>query len=329
MHSIAGIIGKPKRDHRFVDLFCGTGIVSRSVGVNGWPILANDSLHAATILTSAGLISRHQVPFEKTGGYSATIEALNNLDGIEGFFYKEYSTSCQNKEGVERPYFTLDNACKIDAIRAQITAWSASGMITLIEKQLLLGDLIASVNQIANIAGTYGCFLKRFSESSMKTLKVSERNLLIEEIKNEVLNMNAFDVSVRPNDTVYIDPPYTKRQYAAYYHIPETIACEDEPEVDGVTGLRPWKEKSSPFCFKVKAPTALKDLFEGLPAKRILLSYSTDGHIPFKQVAQIASLFGNVNITEFEDFERYAPNTTARKNATEKKLMEYIVDITR
>ena len=40
-------------------------------------------------------------------------------------------------------------------------------------------------------------------------------------------------------DTVYLDPPYTKRQYAAYYHILETISLGDEPIVEGICGIRP------------------------------------------------------------------------------------------
>ncbi|MCZ5120468.1 DNA adenine methylase [Escherichia coli] len=31
-------------------------------------------------------------------------------------------------------------------------------------------------------------------------------------------------------DLCYIDPPYMKRQYAANYHILETLARGDEPE---------------------------------------------------------------------------------------------------
>lgn len=34
-------------------------------------------------------------------------------------------------------------------------------------------------------------------------------------------------------DIAYEDPPYTKRQYGAYYHILETIAIGDEPEITG------------------------------------------------------------------------------------------------
>ena len=36
---------------------------------------------------------------------------------------------------------------------------------------------------------------------------------------------DVLDVQYEDGDVAYFDPPYTKRQYAAYYHILETIAA--------------------------------------------------------------------------------------------------------
>src|SRR5690606_16072947 len=92
--------------------------------------------------------------------------------------------------------------------------------------------------------------------------------------------LNATAVPVFVDDVVYLDPPYTKRQYAAYYHLLETIALGDEPSVEGVTGLRPWREKASDFCYRTRALGALTSLVNKLPARRIVISYSDDAHIP-------------------------------------------------
>ena len=51
-------------------------------------------------------------------------------------------------------------------------------------------------------------------------------------------------------DLCYIDPPYMKRQYAANYHLLETLAREDEPEAIGVSGLRPWRGSVLEFLHK-------------------------------------------------------------------------------
>ena len=62
-------------------------------------------------------------------------------------------------------------------------------------------------------------------------------------------------------DLCYIDPPYMKRQYAANYHIIETIARGDSPEAVGVSGLRPWRDQYSDFCSKVKIRDAFRAIF--------------------------------------------------------------------
>lgn len=61
-------------------------------------------------------------------------------------------------------------------------------------------------------------------------------------------------------DAVYADPPYNKREYGWYYHIPETIAAGDEPSVEGKCGIRPWPDLSSSYCKKGEAARALADL---------------------------------------------------------------------
>lgn len=124
---------------------------------------------------------------------------------------------------------------------------------------------------------------------------------------------------------MYIDPPYTKRQYPAYYHILETIAHNDEPQVNGITGLRPWKDKSSPFCFKKKAPGAFVKLLSGIDAKEIYISYSSEGHVPVEELVRICETFGKIEVHDLGIIGRYAPNTKAiSKN---KEVKEFLIHI--
>ena len=327
VNDISEILGKPQKGQRLIDLFCGTGVISETMGQQGWEILANDNLLSASMLTSARLMDESIIKFDKTGGYLNTIAFLNNLKGEEDFFYKQYSTSSNNNFNNPRPYFTEENAKKIDAIRNQIKEWDRFQYITTFEKTLLLADLIESSNQIANIAGTYGSFLKKFTASTLRPLTMTPRNLHKNQIQWSTSTKDAFELNTLPSDVVYIDPPYTKRQYAAYYHIPETIANEDKPIVEGVTGLRPWKKKASVFCYKTKASSAMRELLEGINSKRILISYSSDGHISFEEMNEIAKSQGEYNVKLFSDFGRYSPNFTSRKNSLVRPLTEYLIDI--
>ena len=57
-----------------------------------------------------------------------------------------------------------------------------------------------------------------------------------------------------------MDPPYIKRQYAANYHILETIARGDYPVAQGKSGLRDWWDQHSKFVQRQKVYNHLKKL---------------------------------------------------------------------
>lgn len=140
-------------------------------------------------------------------------------------------------------------------------------------------------------------------------------------------NCDVFAVESRPEDIVYFDPPYTKRQYASYYHILETIVCGDQPEVTGVSGLRPWKDKASVFCYKTKALNALSELILKQRANRVILSYSNEGHIRLEELVDRLSPYGEVFLVELKTISRYRPNRTAVENSAE--VNEFLVDFRR
>jgi adenine-specific DNA-methyltransferase len=321
-------VGRPS-DGRFIDLFCGTGSIALASGLQGWKVSANDTLKAATTLTSAKLISASDVHFQSFGGYYSIIKKLNALMPHKGYFYSEYSGSAENKEGKARPYFSLSNAQKIDSIRAEIRNLYQENKITANERTLLIADLIESSNEVASIAGTYGCFLKNLSSNALKPIVLKARPLQKRTIDWHVSQGDALNAKVETIDTVYIDPPYTKRQYAAYYHIPETLANDDEPLVSGITGLRPWKSKASDFCYKAKAPIAIENLIKSLPSRKILISYSSAGHISFQTLVEIASKFGDTDVSTFENFGKYISSKKSSINAKSDPLTEYLIEINR
>lgn len=325
---ILGLLGQPHSEQqRFVDLFSGTGVVSKTAAEFGWRVFANDQLGASACLTEAQLLAASDVRFGGVGGYSEVARYLSSLPGQEGFIFREYSPSGNSKAGVDRQYFTCENAARIDAIRAEIRRLRQEALLQPREETLLLADLIQAANRVANISGTYGCFLNRFSTTTLKPIEIRCRELHPVPVDYEVSCADAFAAKLRPEDLVYIDPPYTKRQYAAYYHIPETIFFGDEPEVEGITGLRPWKEKSSDFCYKRRALKAFSRLLDGMNASRIAISYSSDGHVALEDLLGIAESHGTVSVQRFENFGRYQPNQQARDNAD--SVTEYLVVIER
>ncbi|MFD1613452.1 DNA adenine methylase [Sphingomonas tabacisoli] len=321
-------LGPPtSRGGRFVDLFCGTGAVAEGAVRAGWDVHLNDHLHCAVIMAASRILGSENARFEATGGYKKTIDCLNALAGESGFIYRSYSPASTREIGFERRYFTKENAGRIDAIRRRIDDWKKDGAISDCEEQLLIADLLSAANRVANIAGTYGCFLSIWQKQALGALSMKPRPLLPGEVRVSLSVMEAERVRTRPSDVVYLDPPYTKRQYAAYYHLLETIALGDAPVVSGVAGIRPWQQKASDFCYKTKAMRAFTTLIGGLEAERVLVSYSDNAHVPIENLSDGIASFGQATPTMLTEIGRYRPNRIASgRRAT---VNEYLIELER
>ena len=324
--TIIDIIGNPSlQSSHFVDGFCGTGIVARTAAARGWDVSGNDMLLSSTYLADASLYYGSELDFSKVGSYPDAIKRLNELDGVNGFIWRTYSPASVEFCGHERRYFNEENARKIDSIRNMIADWHKRGLIGYKEQVLLVADLIEAANCIANIAGTYGCFLKKWTPQSAGELRLISRKLFSRHVSHEMSLGDIFNLSTNADDTVYLDPPYTKRQYASYYHIPETIAYHDEPVVEGVAGLRPWKHIASPFCYKTKALQAINDCINRLSAKHVYLSYSSQGHVALDDLLNTLPDLGKVTLHQLGAIGRYRPNRIAAESNVLVK--EYLIEI--
>lgn len=301
----------------FVDAFSGTGAVAEAASRAGWPVHVNDHLASAAIMSYARVTSKADIPFRGLSGYHSAIAALNEASSARGFIWREYSPASSDHCGVSRMYFTEENAQKIDGARQQIRKWRQHDAITPNEERVLIADLMRAANRVANTAGTYGCFLSKWQRQSLDALVIEPGNYLESAPHATMSTHDVHQVPCTAEDTVYLDPPYTKRQYAAYYHILETIALGDEPQVEGVCGIRPWREKASDFCYKIRAAKAIERLIADLPARRIFLSYSTEGHVPIESLSDTLAGIGELSVHSLQNIGRYRPNRAASKAATE------------
>ena len=320
-------IGGPSGGSRFFDLFCGTGAVAALAAARGWPVHLNDHLHSAVITAAGRLISRKAASFAALGGYECATARLNAVAPLQGFICREYSPASFDLLGFERRYFTTENAAKIDAVRLRIREWSEQGLLSSAEETLLLADLLSATNRVANIAGTYGCFMRKWQRKALGPVSLISRNLTEFQADVSMSMVDAGDISVGSRDIVYLDPPYTKRQYAAYYHLLETIVIGDQPFVSGVAGLRPWKSKSSPFCYKTKALNAIASLVGGLQAERVYLSYSDNAHIAIDALTAGLGHVGRAEAFLLKDIGRYRPNRVA--NLGRSHVGEYLIEVQR
>ncbi len=331
MHGAAGTRERPLC---VCDPFTGTTSVARHLKRQEWRTVTGD------LMTYSYALQHAYIGLNEAPSYARLIEAgvldgginlpvplhraiahLNNMRGVEGFFYTAYSP-----DGTEgRRYFTSGNALRIDAIRQEINRWTEMGLLDEAERFLLLASLIEAVSKIANIAGTYAAYLKRWDSRARKPLTLAVPQLVHSAHEHEVNQAEANElVPQQECDLLYLDPPYNTRQYCTNYHLLETLALGDEPEIKGVAGLRTDSEaKRSVYCRPRHAEEALSQLVKDARAKWILVSYNDEGVIPHETLVDILSQRGNVEIyaCEYRRFRsdadgenrRYKPNNTVKE----------------
>jgi adenine-specific DNA-methyltransferase len=322
--AILDLAGSPNGG-RFVDAFSGTGAVAAAAANRGWAVTVNDSLPSAVSMSVGAVVGEGNVSFARLGGYALATEQLNAVAPCAGFIYSEYSPASKEHAGVERKYFTEANAAKLDAMRTLIRNWVSDGDIDGTEEHLLLADLMQAANGVANISGTYGCFLKDWTSTALRSVSIVPRLLPRRTTDVNASVEDVFSVQTTPKDTVYFDPPYTKRQYSAYYHLLETLHAGDSPEVRGVTGLRPWRTKASEFSYKTRALDALTRLLLGTAASRVLLSYSNEGHVHQSHLVNALTEAGTVTLHSIQEIGRYRPNASA--SAAGNTVREYVIEV--
>lgn len=235
----------------FCDIFSGTGSVGRFFKKD-YKIVANDLLYFSHILCAATLEVNEIPKFNKLKAkgiedvlsYLETKE-ITNEDVKFGFFTENYSPAGKAR----RMYLSESNARRIDFIRESIDRWKISNLIDDKEFKYLLACLIESVPFVSNITGTYGAYLKTWDKRALKKLELVRLGVSNNYRDNLCYNKDANKlIKEIEGDILYIDPPYNNRQYLPNYHVLETIAKNDRPELNGVTGVRPYtNEKSSRF----------------------------------------------------------------------------------
>ena len=127
-----------------------------------------------------------------------------------------------------------------------------------------------------------------------------------------------------PADACYLDPPYMKRQYAANYHILETLARGDEPDAVGISGLRDWWDQYSDFCSKRNMADAFATTFEKMDCDLFFISYSEDGLIDTTTMTRHFADFGSVKRYDIPH-QRFKSNAAGEGGKVTEHL--YVIDL--
>lgn len=307
----------------FFDAFAGTGAVSVALK-NNFNIKINDSLLWSVIYTKGRLLSQNS-DFKKLG--VDPFDYFNSNENTrKGFFYREYSPGASS-----RMYFSVENAGKIDWIRYTIEQWKVNGLLDYGEYEYLLASLIESISKVANTAGVYGAYLKKWDPRALKkmafipvprnedrnSINISENNFFNEKLENIIGQVET--------DILYLDPPYTQNQYGTQYHLLETLIKMDNPSISPITGSRPTGPMRSDWSKEFKVNILLDKILSETTAKYVIMSYSDDGIMSRSFIEAAFKRYGKAETYEVRkiDYKKYN-NYKSKKRASHHEYLFFV-----
>lgn len=283
----------------FLDLFAGTNIVAQSLKPK-YKVLTNDNMYFSYVIARGHVVINNIPDFrklEKAIGAEVLVY-LNSLGGSEnaGFIANNYSPF-----GSDRMYFTEANACKIDHIRMTIESWR-DNYLDDDAYFYLLACLIEAVPFVSNISGIYGAYLKKWDKRAFLDLTLKHPIIYNNGYANHAYQSDANSlVKEVTADICYIDPPYNGRQYTSNYHLLDTIAYGDAPDIKGKTGMRFYTpDEKSLYCSKVNVYEQFENLIRDVQSEHIVISYSSDGIMSEKYILSILKKYCDPSSAKIE-----------------------------
>lgn len=294
----------------FLDLFAGSGVVSRMAKRIGFRTFANDWEPYVLEINRASIDCNRAPDFMHFGGYANALALLNALPPQEDWITRHLCPVSDTEYDIlrDRLFYTRANGGRIDAMRCQIECWEREGSIDPIERACLLAPMLYKACYTSNTSGVFKGFHNGWGGQTGTALYRILSDFAVEPIvfydntqENAVYRIDCLALANRLHeegttvDIAYLDPPYNQHPYGSNYHVLNTIALWDRPalteRIEGrnKSAIREdWRTlRRSAYNHRANAATAYSDLMTAIDARYILTSYSTDGSIPLRQMVDI------------------------------------------
>ena len=316
------------------DIFSGTAAVARHLK-SKYEVISNDILYFSYVLQMATVENDCVPEFRllKNEGIDNPLLFFNNMETKQMESLpedKRLFQSYYSPKG-DRQYFTEENALRIDFARNTLEDWSDAGLLEDFEYFYLLACIVEGVPFVSNTAGTYGAFNKFWDKRAFKTFELFDLPVTTNGKNNRCYNEDGLQLLKRiSGDVLYVDPPYNGRQYLPNYHVLETAAKYDWPEVRGITGQRPYEDNKSDFCLKRKVLPAFEQLVENANFKHIILSYNTEGLMSVDDIESAMERHGIPESFEIIEipYRRFKSRATRHTGEIKELLIHIEKDVT-
>jgi adenine-specific DNA-methyltransferase len=177
---------------------------------------------------------------------------------------------------------------------------------------LLLAAIIEGADRVANTAGVYASYMKRWQPNARRSFAITPERPVKGAQPAQAHLMDATEAakSIGAVDLLYIDPPYNSRQYVAYYHIPEILArgwAESEPAIRGKVGLLAGEDGRSQWSHGRRVQKLFSALLAATSASHALVSFNSEGHLaPEALLSLLTKASSDGNVAHFSQrYRRY------------------------
>lgn len=295
---------------RCLDLFSGTGVVSRYLKQHASFLIANDLELYSFITNRCFLSNSSDVTSRELSETLAELRRNISKRWTRGFIAELYAP--QTDESVqpgERVFYTKRNAEYIDTARQEIAKLAPNLQI------YFLAPLIAKASVHANTSGVFKGFYKskdgigQFGGNGQDALSRITKNIEIDrpvfsrfccECAVERCDANSFfsQVCCDDLDLAYLDPPYNQHPYGSNYFMLNLIATYKRPEsISHVSGI-PVDWNRSRYNQRKEAEAVLFEVIEKCPAKFVMVSYNSEGFVSHEKFLQVMGRHGRVSVLE-------------------------------
>lgn len=281
------------RVRRVIDLFSGTARVAMALKREGYVVRANDHNSYSHLLAQC-YVEADARDWQKPA--AQLIAELNALPGRAGFVTEAYC--------LQSRYFQPHNGERIDAIRDRIETMALPPLL----RAIAITSLIEAADRVDSTTGLQMAYLKRWAPRSYEPLELRLPDLT-DRCGQRRCSASQQDAQVvaadLKGDCVYLDPPYNQHSYLSNYHIWETLARWDQPELYGIAMKRhDCRERRSVFNSKRHHRQAFETLIAALRVPYLVVSFSDEGFISRAEMEAILASKGHVHTWE-HPYRRY------------------------
>lgn len=312
----------------FVDLFAGSGVVSRYAKQLGYGVHSNDWEPYAQAINRCYIGLNRAPSFRAFGGYEAAIAHYNALPPKEGWITHHLCPKSDTEYDVatERMFYMRKNGMRIDAIREALQEDRASGKIDADAFHAILAPLLYQACYTSNTSGVFKGFHNGWGGQTGTALYRIAGDLTLApalfQDNGRPQRVTRMDAALFVKDEmpkikgerfVYLDPPYNQHPYGSNYHVLNTVTLWDAPLLaPTITGRgdksairHDWRtERRSAYNAARDAANAYAETLQRMDARFIATSYSTDGNIPLLSMIESNLSRGHVEVF-LQTYKRY------------------------